>query len=1353
MDALDFTGMTVEQKFEAAGKYAGVPANLFEGLWSVESSRGANLRSPKGARGHFQIMPDTQETLEKRTARSYDPDNFDDSLNMAAQVMRENIGKFKTIDDALRAYNAGWDRSRWDNEETRAYVGKVASEGNMEMAGAMTMQANRIRTSGDGWAGTPVDDSLLDAAWRGDALGDVSALAESLRKRHLTDMEKGVVNEAGVRSAAAEMGAPEAVQVVVNTVAAAKEQATELVASRAALETAQSLVSHTSTGASDAVKRSYEAALEREKYVQSLTALDKWGASFGTSLLAGAIRSWDNEVADYYPPGWKYSLVAKAAEDGLDWRERQQMRTASSDADITRIRGEIEQQRQDKQVLGAMSNSSQILWGLAAGFSDPLGWAAGFGVGKAAQMMKVGAATYFAAGRPVAGFVSSAAEGGVGNLLAGATLDAMGDYRTSGDYVMDAGMGLAFGGALAGIHVGSDAIMSGLRKQMNAEASVQNVELAWKAQELAGPNATPDQVRIAADAIVDAEEGAWRLATLGNVDNSDRLFSRSDIGRDGEAVSAFSSDAERADLIARYELDKSIPDQDTQALVAEVIRRAENITGRIEIDPARLKTWLAKFDQEAASTKLLKSESVVSRAVASMLMENPEGAAGRRSTAAIARSASFEMYMGNISRNTEDLFGMWAKQRGIGSIGRTFDDKARVQFNKEVQLEMNRRWNNQPDMLGTDPLVRKAADMYDFGYRMMAKDQQYVGVLGADAIDTTTSGYFQRSWNLGALRNLQGGKRSAFLNALEDQFRTVAKFTDSDNFSVRHLAIEYLARLEHRAVGMLDVPANLYSREAGTIIKDALGKMGLTADEVERQMGKFTRGAAGYTKNRIDMDYSKKYDDGAGGQFQLVDFLDNDMNGLYRKYAANAAGEVALAKYGVMGRNGAQLLKEAMLRTGATQKELDAFDQFMAEMLGKQFGNGDPVILQNVRAMTNLSRMGGAVFPQMGQYIDAVVGLGLERGLKVAGLTNKMRKEVQALARGEKVDNPILGGFEGIGPEFGLAEYRVFGIFDTMELTEIAGKEVIGRATKAIRAGANMQRIMSGHRWVVAAQTRGVADQIVRKAMRYVKEGGESKALADMGIDNALVDVLSKRMSKIAKFDKNGELMSFDPRKLDVDDVDGRRAVVAFRDAVMRGTNQIMNKEFPGEVGKWAHSGWLKTLFQFRTFSMVAQQKQFNRILHTHGAGKLTALLLGGMMVAAPIHMTRVGLRASLMDEEKRKEYIEKNTHPVMLGRATLNYLAAVGLWADVAEAASGAGTGWADAIGFEMPDELRPTGGRSMKDTDIIGGQLAPGLGVVNELGQGVFGKPKMLLGNAPFASLPYVQPILMGIESEFED
>lgn len=81
--------------------------------------------SPVGARGLAQVMPATLASLSKRMGRQLDPHNTDDALLMHREVMRENMARFGNVKDALQAYNAGWDKTKWANPETEGYLKKI----------------------------------------------------------------------------------------------------------------------------------------------------------------------------------------------------------------------------------------------------------------------------------------------------------------------------------------------------------------------------------------------------------------------------------------------------------------------------------------------------------------------------------------------------------------------------------------------------------------------------------------------------------------------------------------------------------------------------------------------------------------------------------------------------------------------------------------------------------------------------------------------------------------------------------------------------------------------------------------------------------------------------------------------------------------------------------------------------------------------------------------------------------------------------------------------------------------------------------------------------------------------------
>lgn len=80
-----------------------LPSGLLDAIWSQESSRGQNMRSPVGAQGHFGFMPDT--------AKAYglaNPMDFNQSSDASARMFRDLLKQYGgDLPKALAAYNWG----------------------------------------------------------------------------------------------------------------------------------------------------------------------------------------------------------------------------------------------------------------------------------------------------------------------------------------------------------------------------------------------------------------------------------------------------------------------------------------------------------------------------------------------------------------------------------------------------------------------------------------------------------------------------------------------------------------------------------------------------------------------------------------------------------------------------------------------------------------------------------------------------------------------------------------------------------------------------------------------------------------------------------------------------------------------------------------------------------------------------------------------------------------------------------------------------------------------------------------------------------------------------------------------
>lgn len=176
------------REIAAAAREHGVDAALIHAVVAVESNYHPNARSPKGAQGLMQLMPDTARRYGGRP----DPVRPEDNLRAGTRYLRDLLDQFPArLDLALAAYNAGENAvRRYGNRippyaETRQYVPAV-----MTRFSAWRRTPWQIDAAADS-AAWHLDPRAL-AAWRqrpadpGNRLGPLAA-APSLGELHGND--------------------------------------------------------------------------------------------------------------------------------------------------------------------------------------------------------------------------------------------------------------------------------------------------------------------------------------------------------------------------------------------------------------------------------------------------------------------------------------------------------------------------------------------------------------------------------------------------------------------------------------------------------------------------------------------------------------------------------------------------------------------------------------------------------------------------------------------------------------------------------------------------------------------------------------------------------------------------------------------------------------------------------------------------------------------------------------------------------------------------------------------------------------------------------------------------------------
>lgn len=796
-------------------------------------------------------------------------------------------------------------------------------------------------------------------------------------------------------------------------------------------------------------------------------------------------------------------------------------------------------------------------------------------------------------------------------------------------------------------------------------------------------------------------------------------------------------------VAVKYGIDLMPVDTPAQRAEAKAVlamyQRAENPAAPWNnMKPAALASMTSNslFDLGSTSLTMLKSENPLVRMAAAELMESPTGAAGRRSTAAIAKFMYEKQFMGNVINSLQDQYKFWRGANG-GNVAKDYlDGEHWARFNRLIAEEIEAVRAGEET---TAPAaVKNGAAILEGAYERMRTAQVDNKTVGWGALPDSSKGYMPHRMSSSAVRNASNAQLRAFHTALVDQFVNMSGFDLS--FSDK-LATKYLDRVRQRAIGGYDAPGHIHQTGAADIVKDALESMGMTRDEVEAMMGRYMKGGPGFTKKRLNLNLRQEFDDGAGGTFSLMDLFETDQLSLLRSQAQRVSGEVALARHGVMGKPGLSLMRRAMefgdTGTKAQPKELEAFDQVAAELLGDPFGNYGGKWMNRAMQATSLARLGGMGFTQFAEYINGTTAVGVGRTLAAIGSFGRLRKEAVMLAKGEKVENSIIGSLEHMGAEFGTDAYKMVFPFDNPGMQyQVNGEQTLHLSDRLLRGGLHAQGKLSFWRAIHGAQQRGMAEQIVHKAIGYINSGTElDAALKDIGISAKLAADMKAELPQIAKIE-NGKLVEFDITKME-----NKEAADEFIQAVHRGTAQIIQGTFIGETGKWAHDGWLRMLTQFRTFSITSVEKQWGRQRSNHGVGVALAMLMGSMSVAAPIYIARTYL--SSVGRADQQEYLQKQLSLERIARATMNYVAMAGLAGEFLDAFS-----TVSGIG-------KNTGGRQGGTTEFAGTVVAPSVGLVDDLWRGVQNAkdgtdPHDLVKSLPFSKLPWLAPAINAMDNE---
>ena len=1300
----------------AAERKHGLPDGLLGRIRKLgERTNRSVVQSETGARSVWQIVPKTRDLFMKaHGVNAFAGDR--EAAEVAALHLNESLDRGKDVTTAIREYHGGPNPARW-GKINRAYVARVTGK---PVPGIVNTEYGTTAMA----PGLSFDD-LNPEDYQGVAPADIGAGGRVKRK-----------------PVTAEDLAPKptAASVILGPLAG-REITPGSQEADATMDRVQSNNNRTAYEADQA---------NAPSWIDTVRAAvdENW---IGNQI----IRGLDNE-ADRPDAAWAKKFADNyitLTADAQDEDERDMLSSPMAQATEAGYNKAKQAMLARRERIGII-NSGDYGWAYSLGAAalDPAGWVATYGVGKAFQLGRVGIAGLKGTQATKAGLLGSAAEGAVGNVAFTGALDYSGESQSVGDYLSSAALGAGMMAAMYGASsvLGKLDDVAGVPEEAALTARETIADIEAEAITRLGPNPSPAAVDQEMQAVLaDRAEQQIKYSVGPRADTDRFLPDNDELLRTSEKPVAIAA-------ITRNNLE-FLPDPAERAMGAEMAVRGEEIVAAAEASGDLAKGLDGKFlrafpiigNQESDALTMLRSGSTLMKAMAIQLLESTTGAGGRKASAAMAVAQRNRLYMNQLSKY-ENSFQIWAEGEGIGKIKRMADNDARAAFDRQVTQEIRSRSPERP-FVTTNESVRSAADALEEGFDRMRREMQEVKALGHERLGDNSKGYFPQIINPAKLLGLSKAQEKSVVAMFAKQFRELNEYSYVDretgetikkNFDKEFadkLARRYVDEAKGRAMGSSYVPANLHTGEAAGILKDAVKAMsGLTDEEQAAILGRFSRGGATFTKGRLTLDMTAEIGDG----MLMGDLFEQDVLTAYRRYARRMAGEVSLAQYGIMGRSGLDLARRVAEKQGATVDELKAFERVASEFLNEPWGkagpahNGSITAMRNLSTLTRAARLGMMPFTQLGESGNAIPVLGVKAVLSAMTKVPAYAKEIKQFLDGKPGTNPLLKDFDDLYGFVGGDGYNMTRLFDAPDqAVELYDKASIGVFTKAIRAGAHATSIISGYRVLHATQVRGMSENIVRKAIKFIKEGSNDVHMRDMGLTDEMRAELSRHLDQIATFDKKGRLTKLDIYAAPIDP----RIMRDFAQVIERGASQIIQKTYIGETGPWAHDEFLKFLFTFRTFGITSIEKQFGRNMTKFGGGaeagvKTFAIMLGSMAFALPIHMARLQAQSLGMSEAEREKFYETRMTAAAVGKSLMNYTSVTGLAPDAYDVIS--------TFGVEsgiLPESIR-------EQVDVKGrqvgltGLIAP-VGYANDLLQGTVGArfeklPKLLPGsNTPLA------------------
>jgi hypothetical protein len=696
-----------------------------------------------------------------------------------------------------------------------------------------------------------------------------------------------------------------------------------------------------------------------------------------------------------------------------------------------------------------------------------------------------------------------------------------------------------------------------------------------------------------------------------------------------------------------------------------------------------------RFDYYA---KFQRSENPFVRQIGDLLLADGVGKTGADSARTFNASEFAELerqtYRGRFSVAAETAFDKYAERAGLNWADRLHTSEEATKFFRDVTKAVR----GDADALARTPEVAGLVSELRTMHQEILEKLKFYGVEGADMVDVNPE-YMMRKFNHDNISLLVKNHGERVYEMVGMALRR--RRPELDAAKANRIGKAYIEKVRELHYEPMTGKAFITDQDKA-LLRDSFKDHNMDPEDIEDLMDlilghqKASEADAGKsarmkTRTRLDENFEMSYFDADGNtqKIGMADLFENDARVLFDTYTKQTSGLLGLAKVGIRSesdftgwkRDATKWAKENFADAEAHKAAMQDADNIYNYILGRPMSGesfGKLERMARVLRDFNFFRlMGQAGFAQVAE-IGNLVGLA---GWRAMGQHMPEVAYILKAAKGRAIDDVLqrdlinLGGF---GSEVG-AHHPLM-----RDINELEGSHNLTKAEMLARKASHATNYMSGMAGIntVLKNVAGRAFaqkfvdmalgnlQIVRRSGADIPEvfglnAKELKRLASVGLDRTTLTSALRDLKKYATVEgPTHKLTSIDYEKWAKANPD---TYDAFRIAMFRETRRAVQEQTIGETAWWMHTSVGKVLTQFRSFSLVAWNKQFLFGVN-HMSPEVATAWSASMLFAGLSYVAQTSLNYAHSPAELEKRLAPQNIAASAFQRAGFSSIMPMGI-------------------------------------------------------------------------------------------